>query len=95
MQIKEVTVSAALKWPHPVEQYSTLSASVAITATLDREDDYGSEVRRLQASADRLVQEQKQKIVASLGMRERSAATAATASTAAKLAEKHGKGDAW
>lgn len=66
MKINTITVTAGRTFNHPYEQYSNLRPEVVLTATLEEGDQAGNEVKRLQASAEQLVEDHKQSLLKSI-----------------------------
>jgi len=66
MQITEIVVSAGRTFNHPYEDYSNLRPSVTLKATLTEGDDPEEETNRLQAKAEKLVEDHKQSLIKSL-----------------------------
>ena len=66
MQIMEITVVAGRTFNHPFEQYSNLRPSVTLKAALGPEDDPIQSVNKLQAMAEKAVEDHKQGLLQSL-----------------------------
>jgi hypothetical protein len=93
MQISKVVVSSARKIPHNELDYANLSAFLSIEAQIGPDEDMAGCVRRLQDMADFHVEQHLTRIA---GVSSRSplapvvSIAEKTASTAQRLAEKHG-----
>lgn len=66
MTIIEITVGAATSFNHPYESYANYKPSVTIKATLESFEDGASVTRELQRRADRIISEEKQRILHNL-----------------------------
>ena len=66
MKITEITVNAGRVFNHPYESYSNLRPSVTLKATLDDGEDTDQAVLQLQAKAEGLVEDHKNKMLRSL-----------------------------
>lgn len=87
MQITTITVSSQRKLPHPSIDYANVSSLVSISAELGDRDDPAACAKKLQAQADTIVERHLDAVAERLRPKPRAAA--ATADTAARLAEKH------
>lgn len=66
MKIIEVTVSAGRTFNHPYEDYSNLRPNVTVKASVDDGEDANAAIAKLQALAEKTVEDHKQNLLRSL-----------------------------
>jgi Zn-dependent M16 (insulinase) family peptidase len=66
MKITEIVVSAGRTFNHPYESYSNFKPQVTLKATLTEKDEPIAATKKLQAAAEQLVEEQKQRMLQDL-----------------------------
>lgn len=66
MEITEITVSAGRTFNHPYETYSNLRPSVTVKANLTAGEDATEAINKLQALAEKAVEDHKQALLHSL-----------------------------
>jgi len=71
VKVVEITVTAGRTFNHPHEQYSNLRPEVTLRATLEAEDDHAVCVKILQADAEDLVEQHKDRLLGMLEDAER------------------------
>lgn len=66
MKIQEITVTAGRTFNHPHEQYSNLRPEVTMRATVDEGEDVSDATKKLQATAEGLVEDHKNGLLRSI-----------------------------
>jgi len=66
MKIQEITVTAGRTFNHPHEQYSNLRPEVTMRATVDETEDVAEATKKLQATAEGLVEDHKNGLLKSI-----------------------------
>lgn len=95
MLVKRITVSSTRKVPHPIQEFSTLSALVSLDAEVSEGEDYLHCGQTLQAQAEEMVDRHLRRLTSNLAAQyrkdqEAQRAKAGTENTESKLIAKHG-----
>lgn len=65
-RVTEITVSAGRTFNHPYESYANLKPMVTVRAALEEGEDWQEATKSLQATAERLVEDHKRHMLASI-----------------------------
>lgn len=66
MKVTDITVTAGRTFNHPFEDFSNLRPQVTLHATLDDDEDHEAATKILQRQAERLVEDHKTALIATL-----------------------------